>query len=121
MVRNSGRTKRAVGLISLVVLGLSSAGCGGRQAQIVPVSSALDDQLTCTHLQGELNANISRFGELTQERSNRTRDSVGMALFVSPLFVDLSDTERREAAALEERNARLRSLAAGRGCRLDPA
>ncbi len=81
----------------------------------------MDDRLSCEHLQGEYSANGFRLQDFTKERRERNGNNAGMILMAplaasSLLFVDLSNTERREVDALTRRNARLQQLAAHRGC-----
>ena len=104
-------------LASILAFSLLAA-CGGREARIVAEQSGLDDRLTCSHLQGESSSNVARLSELNQERNNRTRDSLGFML-MSPLFIDLSDTEKRESEGMLRRNNRVQALATARGCVLE--
>ncbi|WAC48584.1 hypothetical protein OVA03_01210 [Asticcacaulis sp. SL142] len=91
------------------------SGCGGRVAVPVQVFKDVDAQLTCDHLQAEYNNNIRRVGELTGESSDKVRDNIGL-LLVSPLFLDLSGTQKTEVTALHERNKRLQGLSAQKQC-----
>jgi hypothetical protein len=105
---------------TLVILSVLSA-CGARQAQPPAESTGLDDRLTCEHIQGELTANQARLPELAQESERRGADNAGMLLLMGLgglAFMDNGDTQRSESAALERRNARLREMAAARGCTL---
>jgi hypothetical protein len=104
-----------------VVAGLALSGCGARQADVVAERSALDDRLSCEHIQGEHAANRARIPELAQEAERRGRDGVGMILLAGvagAMFIDGGDTQRRETDALARRNARLEELARARNCTL---
>ena len=90
-------------------------GCGGRVAMPVPLTRDVDPQLSCDHLQAEYDNNVRRSLELAGESSAKVGDNLGL-LLVSPLFLDLSDTQKVELKALVDRNERLKSLAAARGC-----
>lgn len=95
-------------------------GCGARQARPVPVDSALDTALQCEHLQGEWAVNTARIVELTGERGRRIQNNVGF-LILTPLMLDLSNTEKAESEALLARNRRLESLAQRqRDCTVGP-
>jgi hypothetical protein len=66
-------------------------------------------------------ANGFRLQDFTKERRERNGNNASMILMAplaasSLLFVDLSNTEKREIDALTRRNARLQQLAAHRGC-----
>jgi hypothetical protein len=98
---------------------LALPACGGRQVEPVQERSDLDDRLSCAHIQGELATNAARGPELAAEAERRGRDSVGMILLLGvagAAFMDGGDGQRREASALERRNARLRDLALERNC-----
>lgn len=101
-------------IASLVIL----AACGGRVARLVEPRSALDAQLSCDHMEAEFSTHLNRLRELSDERKRGTRDNVGI-LLMSPLFLNLSDTERKEAASLQERNKILLDLAEARQCTAD--
>lgn len=101
-------------IASLVIL----AACGGRVARLVEPRSALDAQLSCDHMEAEFSTHFNRLRELSDERKRGTRDNVGI-LLMSPLFLNLSDTERKEAASLQERNKILLDLAEARQCTAD--
>jgi len=91
------------------------AACGGRAAQPVALETALDSQLSCSHLRGELERNILRLSELRGESEAKVGNNMGM-LLVSPFFLDVSDTQTVEAQAIVDRNTRLMEMAQGRDC-----
>ncbi|MDJ0388062.1 hypothetical protein QMO56_08040 [Roseomonas sp. E05] len=67
-------------------------------------------------IKGERQINDARVQELIAERQTATTNNVGMFLARGVLFLNLSDTERREAEALQRRNARLDALMRARAC-----
>lgn len=98
-------------LVAAIVL----AGCGGRVARPVALEQALDAKLSCDHLAGEYANNKKRLAELVDERAFSDKNNVGL-LVTSPLFIDLSDTQKKEALALRARNQRLDELMREKGC-----
>lgn len=94
---------------------LMLAGCGGRVAQPVQLTRAVDPSLTCDHLKAEYDNNLKRRVELTGESADKVGNNIGI-LLISPLFLDLSDTQKIEVKALLARNGRLEELARGRQC-----
>ena len=100
----------------IVALGcLMLMGCGGRVAQPVQLTRNIDPSLTCDHLKAEYDNNLRRRVELTGESTDKVGNNIGM-LLVSPLFLDLSDTQKVEVKALTARNGRLEELARGKQC-----
>ncbi len=75
----------------------------------------VDPGLDCDHLQAEYDNNMHRRVELTGESADKVGNNIGL-LLVSPLFLDLSDTQKIEVKALLDRNERLKNLAAARNC-----
>ena len=96
---------------TITILGfLCLAGCGGRTAHPVAVNNDYDDRLTCDHLHAERGINGSKLADLTKERKDANANNVGTALFMGPLWMDLSGAERAEADALVKRDAVLDGL-----------
>ena len=104
---------KKLGLAAIAAVTL--CGCGGRAAMPVSVVRDIDPQLTCDHLQAEYDNNARRGVELSGESAEKVGDNLGL-LLVSPLFLDLSDTQKVELKALVDRNERLKTLAAAKGC-----
>lgn len=104
---------RALALLCALFL----ASCGGRVANPVALERSFDDALTCTHLAGEHENNFKRLSELTGESKDKVRDNFGL-LISSPLFLDFSNTQKEEVAAILARNERLSELMKVKGCRL---
>lgn len=95
------------------------AACGGRVANPVALDSGFDDRLSCAHLAGERANNVKRLSELTGEGEDRIENNLGL-LVTSPLFLDFSDTLKREAEALIARNERLSALMDEKNCADEP-
>lgn len=99
-----------------VALGcLMLAGCGGRVAQPIQLTRDIDPSLTCDHLKAEYDNNLKRRVELTGESADKVGNNIGI-LLISPLFLDLSDTQKVEVKALLARNGHLEELAKGKQC-----
>ena len=98
-----------------IVLAVSLGACGGRVAHPVSLENDFDDRLSCTHLSGEFENNLKRLEELTGESKEKFANNLGL-LIASPLFLDFSDTQKREAEALLARNERLQALMTERDC-----
>ncbi|MEK7265070.1 MAG: hypothetical protein AAB227_03125 [Pseudomonadota bacterium] len=94
---------------------LLASACGGRVAQPVLVEQSFDAKLSCAHLAGELSNNEKRLIELKAERDGKPAENLGF-LLTSPLFIDLSESQKNEVKALIGRNSRLKSLMAEKGC-----
>ena len=102
-------------LVLAAIAAVTLYGCGGRVAMPVALVRDVDPQLSCDHLQAEYDNNARRSLELSGESSAKVGDNLGL-LLVSPLFLDLSDTQKVELKALVARNDRLKSLASAKGC-----
>ena len=106
--------KSAACLITAITL-LFVAACGGRVAQPVLIEQGYDAKLSCAHLSGELSNNEKRLIELKAERDGKPSENLGL-LLVSPLFLDMSDSQKNEVKALIARNDRLKSLMTEKEC-----
>ncbi len=106
-------------IVPMLVLLFLLGACGARQSHPVAEQSDLDDRLSCAHLQGEMQANSARLGELQAESERRGRDSFGLVLaagVTGVLFLDDGSAQRTEVEALRRRNARLAAMVAERRC-----
>lgn len=103
--------KRLIVAIGCLLL----AGCGGRVAQPIQLTRDIDPSLTCDHLKAEYDNNLKRRVELTGESADKVGNNIGI-LLISPLFLDLSDTQKVEVKALLARNGHLEELARGKQC-----
>ena len=100
-------------IICFIGIGLSA--CGGRVVNLTPATTALDSQLSCSHLFGEYENNNKRLVELTGERGDKPLHNVGM-LLVSPLFLNLSSAEKEEAESIYLRQQNLEGLLQAKTC-----
>ena len=82
---------------------------------LTPATTALDSQLSCSHLFGEYENNNKRLVELTGERGDKPLHNVGM-LLVSPLFLNLSSAEKEEAESIYLRQQNLEGLLQAKTC-----
>mgnify|MGYP006878990386 CR=1 FL=1 len=101
------------GVLAAAILAISA--CGGRKANPVAETQALDTALSCDHVAAEIEVNTARLSDLVGEGHAKERRNLGM-IFVSPLFLDLSNSEQTEAKALEARNRHLESELERRNC-----
>lgn len=100
---------------SVIGLALLVSACGGRVSEAVSVERDTDSMLSCEHLLAEFRINAGRVPELNSERSQQSGNNVGL-LLVAPLFMDFSDTEKKEIEALKNRNSRLLVLLEEKSC-----
>jgi len=103
----------------LPILGISllMMGCGGRVANPVKAQNDHDKLLTCSHLNGEKTNLDKRLIELVGETKDKGPNNLGM-LMVSPLFLDLSQTEKEEAKAIDDRKIVLAKLMDDKDCKV---
>lgn len=106
---------RTLGATLAAGLYMLAAACGGRVAQPVMIEQSYDAKLSCAHLAGELSNNEKRLVELKAERDGKPAQNLGL-LVTSPLFIDLSDTQKNEVRALIARNERIRALMTEKDC-----
>jgi len=103
--------KRFTSIFTMMML----AACGGRVANLTSATNPWDNELSCSHLHGEYKNHDKRLVELTGERGEKGLSNAGM-LLVSPLFLDLSQTEKQEAQAIAARQETLDTLMQGKSC-----
>lgn len=101
---------------ALTLTGVILAACGGRVANPVALSNDFDASLSCTHLSGELDNNNKRLVEILGERNAKAGRNLGTALFINPIFIDLSQSQKKEATALTARNERIISIGTQKSC-----
>jgi hypothetical protein len=102
-------------LFVIVLAGFLVAACGARKAEPVQKIRASDDKLTCDHMAAEKKVNLVRAQDLLKEENAQEGNNIGM-LLINPLFLDLSGTEKKEIAALHDRNQRLDGLMLQKNC-----
>jgi len=101
--------------VAFLAFVLTLGGCGGRVARPVEVVRPYDDSLTCIHLVQELKSNSDRIADLRGEMKAQNDNNAGL-LVVSPLFLNVNDSEGKEIEALVARNQRLVVLAQKGSC-----
>lgn len=111
------------GTIAGLTCALFLAGCGGRAANPVVTSQALDQRLDCDNLRNQKAFNVKRIEDLEDERvANRTRSlaRVPGAIVGNPISaIALADTSRAiyvEIDALEARNQEIDRQLASAEC-----
>lgn len=105
----------------VLVLAAALTACGGRKMEEVRQHRPSDAMLSCDHLAGELAVNRARSVDLVGEKGHANDNNAGMiagAVLVPTmlLFLDLSDTEKKEAEALMARNVEVARLMREREC-----
>lgn len=108
-----GRAKRATIGVGALLFALNS--CGGRVARPVEAVRPFDDNLTCVHIVQELKSNSDRIADLRGEVRAQNDNNAGLVV-VSPLFLNVNDSEEEEVKALAARNQRLVALGQGKSC-----
>lgn len=124
--RNSGRLIKTAGIV-LASLGLLFAsGCAGRDdAHIIDVKEATDSAMSCQMIEferAELSNKAARLMAEHKEKSGRNAAVFVGGLFLWPIWfaADLSDDEKLEAQAMQDRDAHLKRLAITKGCTTQP-
>lgn len=107
--------------IILLCLSAVLAGCAGRTANPISAKQVGDRELTCPEIEGEMEDLDKRAKRLLAEQSAKTGKNVawGVAgLIFLPLLLgmDLSDAERQEAQAMQDRHSYLSRLARKKDC-----
>ncbi|MBL4602759.1 MAG: hypothetical protein JKY84_08440 [Emcibacteraceae bacterium] len=100
----------------LLMLTILSA-CGGRPKNIMAEKQNIDEQMTCVHISGEHEMNIAKIQDISKERKSENANNFGL-LLIAPLFLDLSNTEKEEIIALQNRNSRLEQLSLKKECNI---
>ena len=94
--------------------------CGGRKTELIAVERETDAILSCDHMIAEYMVNEERIPELDDERKKETANNIGL-LLTGPLFMDFSGSEKKEIAALIDRNQHLKKLMANKNCGTIPS
>lgn len=96
--------------------------CAGRTPNPTEVSKPMDAMLNCPLIMAEMSGNTSRARTLLRQQDDTDSDNValavtGLILFWPALFfMDLSEADRVEMEALQDRNQYLATLAAHKDC-----
>lgn len=111
-------------MIFVLAFGLIVSGCGGRDARPVDVFRPGDESLSCKTIDNEIAYNNRQIKATVSELESSKGQNVavgvvGAILFWPALFaLDVSDAEKVEIQALEERNRHLYTMASERECNL---
>ncbi|MGI9307184.1 MAG: hypothetical protein ACR2P5_07775 [Gammaproteobacteria bacterium] len=100
---------------------LSVSGCGGKTANPISAKEVGDKELDCDEIEAEMSDLDARARRLLGEQSNKTGKNValgvaGWFLLVPWFFMDLSDAERQEAQAMQDRIRHLQRIANKKDC-----
>ena len=93
------------------------SGCGGRASHPIETTNAYDARLSCDHLYAERQVNDARIVDLAGEKRGDAGNNVAKAIGQGPvgiLFLDLSDSEKKEIEAFQARNTVLDQMIAER-------
>ena len=103
-----------IALFSILLTVLVS--CGGRKQQSIEIMRPVDSKLSCDHLSAEQKVNKGKAVDLLDESNNDTTNNLGILIFVSPLFINLTDVQKKEIEALAKRNEHLEQLKTEKNC-----
>lgn len=107
-------------LISAIVVIAMLSACAGRQAVLVPLDQAGDNQRSCAAVEMEMTQIQSEMRKLIPE-SDKTAKNVGLGiagafLIVPWFFMDLKDSEKAEINAYQQRYNKLSVIAKEKNC-----
>jgi hypothetical protein len=114
------RSKKIVALVAIAgVFGL--VACAARPVTPTAMAQTGDDQLSCSQLSGQLDANTKAVKNLLHqdkdvETGNAAKVAAGAVIAPIALATDFSNTEQIKARALLDRNERLTFLLHSKGC-----
>ena len=107
-------------IIAILVLGATLTACAGRGAIPVAQMQPGDNRKSCEALRHDVEAAQADISRLTPQTDKTGKNVaigvVGLFIPIVWLFMDLSDAERQEIAALQNRNNRLTSIAVDKKC-----
>ena len=95
--------------------------CGGRSANPISVREVGDSKMDCEDIAAEMAELDSRARRLMSEQENKTGENVawgvaGLILLPLALGMDLSDAERQEAMAMQDRYRHLDRIYRKKDC-----
>ena len=107
-------------LITLIVILAMLSACAGRKARPVPLDQVGDNQRSCASIELEISQTQSEIQRLIPE-SDKTGKNValgvaGAFLLVPWFFMDLSDAEKAEINAYQQRYNKLQVIAKEKEC-----
>ncbi len=117
--------KPSIKTFALSALCLLVAACAGRTPNPVEVSQPTDGLLSCPLILAEISGNTSRARTLLRQQDDADSDNAALAvtgalLFWPALFfMDLSEADKIEMEALQDRNKYLGTLATQKSCEFD--
>ncbi len=98
------------------------AGCAGRDARPVDAFTPYDEQMSCNAISQEIASNNGKIhatvAELQETKGQNVAVGVAGALLFLPILfaLDVSDAEKTEIAALENRNENLAKMGHEKEC-----
>lgn len=112
---------RILRILSAACVTAGLAGCAGRAPQPVAVVQPQDRYLDCPEIAAEVQANNQRVQELASEEGAKVAQNVAVGvagLFIWPLWfgMDFQGSAGKEAAALQNRQQYLATLAEQKRC-----
>lgn len=109
-----------VRILPAIVLALCLAACAAPARQVTPIAMSQpgDEQLTCAHLNGQIDANAAAAtGLLRKDEQVKTGNVVKLVFgIVGTSMMDWSDEEKVKARSMIDRNERLTELHRAKGC-----
>lgn len=107
-------------ILASVLICTLLAGCAGRAARPVTADQVGDGQRSCAAIELEMGQIQSEIQKLTPE-SDKTGKNVGLGiagafLLIPWFFMDLTDAEKAEIAAYQQRYNKLQVLATQKKC-----
>lgn len=114
------KTKNILAVLCLASL-ITLAGCGGRTANPIATKEVGDKEMECEDIEAEMSELDRRARRLISEQSAKTGKNAALGvggLFIFPIwfFMDLSDAERQEATAMQDRQAHLQRIFNRKDC-----
>ena len=118
---NKPRNILAAILMAFAVAALPLAGCAGKTANPIATAHPQDKDMDCDEIEVEMHDLDARARRLMGEQSSKTGKNVALGIagwfFLIPwFFMDLSDAERQEAQAMQDRGRHLLRLYNKKDC-----
>ena len=115
------KLKNSISAIVLVLFTLVAIGCGGRSASPIASKDVGDSKMSCYEIEAELSDLDVKARRLLGEQSDKKGSNAaiflgGLILFPVWFFADLSDAERIEAEAMQDRGRHLQKIANKKKC-----
>ncbi|MGI9296308.1 MAG: hypothetical protein ACR2QC_00240 [Gammaproteobacteria bacterium] len=116
------KTGRFIAFLLLAVFAaVAASGCAGKTANPISAREVGDKDLDCDEIEAEMFDLDARARRLLGEQSDKTGKNAAIlvgGLFLFPIwfFADLSDAERQEATAMQDRVRHLQRIANKKDC-----